>query len=104
MARTRTEYLLYEEILNGKTKNELNAPRRGGKKKKQVVGGAAVGQHVAKLFVNDHSLPDLFRGVVACFKQDGKGSLYSVEYDDGDKEDLDDADYREAHSFIRTTP
>jgi hypothetical protein len=26
--------LLYEKILNGKTKNELNAPRRGDKKKK----------------------------------------------------------------------
>ncbi len=30
--------LLYEEILNGKTKNEVNGPRRGGKKKKQVLG------------------------------------------------------------------
>ncbi len=78
--------LLYEEILNGKTKNELNGPRRGAKKKKQVEWDAAVGQHVAKLFVNDHGLLDLFRGVVACFTQDDKGDLYSIQYDDGDRD------------------
>ncbi len=60
-----------------------------------------MGQHVAKLFVNDHGLPNLFRGVVACFTQDEKGPLYSIQYDDGDKEDLDPEETREAHSFAQ---
>ncbi len=70
--------LLYDEILNGKTKNEVNGPQRGVKRKKQVLGDAAVGQQVAKMFVNEHGLPDLYRGVVASFIEEGKefGGVY----------------------------
>ena len=64
----------------GRTKNEVNGPRRGGKKKKQVVGDAAVGQQVAKMFVNEHGLPDLFRGVVASFSEARNVELYRVVY------------------------
>ena len=39
--------LLYAEILNGKTKNETNGSVKGKKRKKEVVGAAAVGQEVA---------------------------------------------------------
>ena len=87
--------LLYEEILNGKTKNEANGPRKGAKKKKEVVGDAAVGQQVAKLFVNDLGVPDLFRGIT------GTLELYTVVYEDGDTEDLNLAEFREAHTFAK---
>ena len=93
--------LLYEEILNGKTKNEANGPRKGAKKKKEVVGDAAVGQQVAKLFVNDLGLPDLFRGIVASFNVTGTLQLYTVVYEDGDTEDLNLAEFREAHTFAK---
>ena len=91
--------LLYDEILNGKTKNEVNGPRRGVKRKKQVLGDAAVGQQVAKMFVNEHGLPDLYRGVVASFIEEGNAQLYSVVYDDGDTEDLNVTEFGEAHAF-----
>ncbi len=91
--------LLYDEILNGKTKNEVNGPRRGGKKKKQVLGDAAVGQQVAKMFVSEHGLPDLYRGVVAAFAEERNGQLYSVVYDDGDTEDLNAMEFGEANAF-----
>ena len=91
--------LLYDEILNGKTKNEVNGPRRGVKRKKQVLGDSAVGQQVAKMFVNEHGLPDLYRGVVASFIEEANAHLYSVVYDDGDTEDLNATEFGEAHAF-----
>lgn len=95
--------LLYDEILNGKTKNEVNGRRRGStkRKKKQVVGDVAVGQPVAKMFVNEHGLPDLYRGVVAAFTDEGNRQLYSVVYDDADQEDLDAKEFSEAHAFAQ---
>jgi hypothetical protein len=95
--------LLYDEILNGKTKNEVNGRRRGStkRKKKQVVGDVAVGQPVAKMFVNEHGLPDLYRGVVAAFTDEGNRQLYSVVYDDEDQEDLDAKEFSEAHAFAQ---
>jgi hypothetical protein len=68
--------LLKEEILNGKTKNEVNGTRRGVKRKKQVLGDAAVGQQIAKMFVNEHGLPELYRGVVASFTEERNAQLY----------------------------
>jgi len=93
--------LLYEEILNGKTKNEANGPRKGAKKKKEVVGDAAVGQPVAKMFVNDLGLPHLFRGVVASYNVTGTLELYTVVYEDGDTEDFNLSEFREAHAFAK---
>ncbi len=96
--------LLYDEILNGKTKNEANGKRRVVKKKKQFVGDVAVGQHVAKLDVHDdQGLPILLRGVIAAYTQDAKGELYSVLYDDGAQADLNAAEYIEAHAFAQRT-
>jgi hypothetical protein len=93
--------LLYDELLNGKTKNEANGKRRGVKKKKQVVGDVAVGQHVAKLDVQDQGLPVLLRGVIAAYTHDAKGELYSVLYDDGTQADFNAAEYIEAHAFAQ---
>ncbi len=91
--------LLYAEILNGKTKNEATGPRTAVKRKKQVEGEGAVGQEVAKLFENDQGLPVLHRGVVVQFMDDGRSAGYSVAYDDGDGEDLNVSDFREAHKL-----
>ena len=59
--------LLYAEILNGKTKNEANGPRKASKRKKKVAGKGAVGQEVAKVCENEQGLPVLQRGVVIEF-------------------------------------
>ncbi len=93
--------LLYEEILNGKTKNEVNGKGRGGNKKKQVVGDAAVGQPVAKLVINKQGLPDMLRGVIAAYAMGDEGGLYSALYDGGEHEELHAVDFREAHSFAK---
>jgi hypothetical protein len=53
------------------------------------------------MFVNEHGLPDLYRGVVAAFVDDGNGQLYSVVYDDDDQEDLDANEFREANEFAK---
>jgi hypothetical protein len=87
--------------LLGKTKNEINGRRRGSQKKKQVVGDVAVGQPVAKMFVNEHGLPDLYRGVVAAFTDEGNRQLYSVVYDDADQDDLDAKGFREANAIAQ---
>ncbi len=63
------------------------------------MGDAAVGQQVAKLFANDLGLPDLFRGVVASFSATDSLELYAVVYEDGDTEDLNASEFREAHAF-----
>jgi hypothetical protein len=93
--------LLYEEILNGKTKNEVNGKRRVSTKKKQVVGDAAVGQQVAKMIVNDHGLPELFRGVNTLYTEDGSDELYTVSYDEQQTEELGASEYREANKFAQ---
>jgi hypothetical protein len=91
--------LLYAEILNGKTKNEANGPRKASKQKKKVAGEGAVGQEVAKVCENEQGLPVLQRGVVIEFTEDGSGPRYSVAYDDGDGEDLNGRDFMEAHKL-----
>ncbi len=93
--------LLYDEILNSKTKNEANGKRRVVKRKKQVVGDVAVGQHVARLDVHEQGLPVLLRGVIAAYTNDSRGELYSVLYDDGAQVDLNAAEYIEAHAFAQ---
>jgi hypothetical protein len=91
--------LLYAEILNGKTKNEANGPRKASKRKKKVAGEGAVGQEVAKVCENEQGLAVLQRGVVIEFTEDGGGPRYSVAYDDGDGEDLNGRDFMEAHKL-----
>ena len=93
--------LLYEEILNGKTKNEVNRKRRGPIKKKQVLGDAAVGQQVAKMVVNEQGLPELFRGVVTLYQEEGNGELYTVSYNDIQSEELNASAYKEANKFAQ---
>jgi hypothetical protein len=87
--------LLYAEILNGRTKNEANGPRKASKRKKKVVGEGAVGQEVAKVCENEQGLPVLQRGDVIAFTEDGGAPRYSVAYDDGDGDDLNGNDFLE---------
>jgi hypothetical protein len=53
------------------------------------------------MFVNEHGLPDLYRGVVAAFTDEGTRQLCSVVYDDADQEDLDANEFCEAHVFAQ---
>jgi hypothetical protein len=93
--------LLYEEILNGKTKNDVNGKRRVSTKKKHLVGDAAVGQQVAKMLVNDQGLPELLRGVVTLYTEEGNGEFYTVSYDEQHTEELCASQYREANKFAQ---
>jgi hypothetical protein len=79
---------MHEKVLNGRTKNEANGPRKASKRKMKVAGEGAVGQEVAKVCENEQGLPVLQRGVVIEFTEDGGDPRYSVAYDDGDGEDL----------------
>ena len=92
--------LLYAEILNGKTKNETNGSVKGKKRKKEVVGAAAVGQEVAKMSVSSHGLSYIRRGAVVHYHDDGgKRERYAVEYEHGELEEMDLCEFREAHKL-----
>ncbi len=88
--------LLYSEILNGKTKNEVNRSRNS-KGYMPPLGLAAVGEHVAKEFQNAKGRLHLFGGTVTSYVDDAGTGLYSIKYEDGDVEDQECDEYAEAH-------
>jgi hypothetical protein len=53
--------VLYSEILNGKTKTQVNSTKRRGSAKKPS-GTASIGQKVAKLFRGDDGLDQIHMG------------------------------------------
>jgi hypothetical protein len=91
--------LLYQEILNGKTKNEVNGKPAASKRKKKAVDEGAVGQEIAKLFENVQGFPELHRGVVTNFVENGRTALYSVSFDQGIVEHMNLKEFREAHKL-----
>ena len=90
--------LLYNEILNGKTKNEVNVTRHS-KVYVPPLGVAAVGERVGKEFQNDDGEVELFMGTVTAFVPDSGTGLYNIRYEDGDSEDMDCEQYGEAHEL-----
>jgi hypothetical protein len=91
--------LLYTELLNGKTKNEVNATRHSKVYLPQL-GVAAIGERVGKDFdYDDGEEVELFMGTVTAFMPDDGTSLYAIRYEDGDTEDMDCEQYGEAHQF-----
>lgn len=88
--------LLYSEILNGKTKHEVNRSRNS-KGYLPPLGLAAVGEHVAKEFQNAKGQVQLFVGTVTGYVDDAGTGLYSIKYEDGDVEDQECDEYAEAH-------
>ena len=91
--------LLYQEVLNGKTKNEVNGKPVASKRKKKAVDEGAVGQEIAKLFENAQGLPELHRGVVTNFVENGRSAFYTVSFDQGTVEQMDRKEFREAHKL-----
>jgi hypothetical protein len=91
--------LLYQEVLNGKTKNEVNGKPVASKRKKKAVDEGAVGQEIAKLFENAQGLPELHRGVVTNFVENGRTAFYTVSFDQGTVEQMDRKEFREAHKL-----
>ena len=65
------------------------------------MGDAAVGQQVGKMVVNEQGLPELFRGVVTLYQEEGNGELYTVSYDDIQSEELNALEYKEANKFAQ---
>ena len=91
--------LLYQEVLNEKTKNEVNGKPVASKRKKKAVDEGAVGQEIAKLFENVQGLPELHRGVVTNFVENGRTAFYTVSFDQGTVEQMDRKEFREAHKL-----
>ena len=80
--------LLYAEVLNGKTKHEVNNSR-SSYVYIPPLGLLGVGERIAKEFINDKGELQIFAGSVRSYKiEDGTG-LYAVKFDDGDEEDFD---------------
>ena len=90
--------VLYSEILNGKTKTQVNSTKRRVSAKKPS-GTASIGQKVAKLFRGDDGLDQIHIGEVVYFTNNAKNGYYSVLYEDGDREDMDFHEYSEARSL-----
>jgi hypothetical protein len=90
--------VMYGEILNGKTKNEVNGTKRRFVKKVPL-GVAAEGQQVAKCFRSVDGLEEVFKGVITGFRQEKNGGLYTVLYVDGDREDFNYEEYVEARNL-----
>ena len=88
--------LLYNEILNGKTKHEVNRPRNS-KMYLPPLGVLAVGERIAKEFTNEKGELQIYVGTVTSYTDEDGTGLYSVKYDDGDVEDCDCDDYAVAH-------
>jgi hypothetical protein len=91
--------MLYQEILNGKTKNEVNGKPTAAKRKKKAIDEAAVGQEVAKLFTSAQGAPELQRGLVTKFIENGKNALHTITYDNGNVEDMNTKDFKDAHKL-----
>jgi hypothetical protein len=90
--------LLYVEILNGKTKNEVNATRPS-KIYLPPLGVSAVGERIGKEFENDDGEVEFFMGTVRAFLPDAGTGLYAISYEDGDQEEMDCEQYGEAHEL-----
>jgi hypothetical protein len=96
--------LPYTEVLNGKTKKEVNFGRR--LKHYYIppaLGQAAVGSAVAKEeFQTDDGAIHVYVGCVQAYSKDVDGGLYSIRYEDGDTEDMDCEEYCEGHELVAT--
>ena len=83
--------LLYAEVLNGKTKHEVNNSR-SCKVYIPPLGLLGVGERIAKEFIDVKGELQIFAGSVMSFKLQDGAVLYAVKYDDGDEEELDSDD------------
>ena len=95
--------LLYTEVLNGKTKKEVNVGRRSKQYIPPALGLGAVGSAVAKEFQADDGAIHVYAGCVQGYRKDADGGLYSIRYEDGDTEDLDCEEFCAAHELAATT-
>ncbi len=91
--------MLYKELLNGKTKGEVQTARRSKTYLPPVFGVSALGVSVSKEFQIDESTTSVYHGTVLSFDNDADGGLYKILYEDGDTEDLDCEEYCVAHEF-----
>jgi hypothetical protein len=90
--------VLYGEIFNGKTKNEVNGVKRRAVPKVPL-GASVEGVHVAKTFVVSMGQQEVFKGEVIRYRQEKDVGLYTVVYVDGDREDMNYEEYRDARSL-----
>ncbi len=91
--------LLYTELLNGKTKKDVNVGRLPKQYLPPSLGLKAVGAAVAKIFEYPDGATEVFYGCVRSFTVDDDGGLYSIRYDDGDTEDMDCDEFCAGHEL-----
>jgi hypothetical protein len=94
--------LLYTELLNEKTKKEVNVGRQTKQYLPPFLGLKAVGAAVAKLFQFPDGATQVVHGCVRSFTVDDDGGLYSIRYDDGDTEDMDCEEFCAGHELATT--
>ena len=61
----------------------------------QKFGARAIGESVAR----DFGVDGVFTGTITAFRREGGMHLYTVEYSDGDVEDLDIEEYIHAYEL-----
>ncbi len=61
----------------------------------QKFGVLAIGETVCRVF-DEHGT---FYGVITAYRKEGENELYTVEYSDGDSEDLDKEEYNFAYAL-----
>jgi hypothetical protein len=61
----------------------------------QKFGVLAIGESVCRVF-DEHGI---FYGVITAYRKEGKNESYTVEYSDGDSEDLDTEEYNFAYAL-----
>ena len=82
-------------ITNTSTSENDNYATSMGIDLAQKLGVLAIGATVCRMF-DEHGI---FYGVIKAYRKEGKQELYTVEYTDGDAEDLDQKEYNYAYAL-----
>ncbi len=62
---------------------------------------AAVGAHVAKYFRLRGKGDQLFRGSVYAFSDNSDGGMYTIHYEDGDRECMDSREFQKSYNLFK---
>ncbi len=62
-----------------------------------LMGKTSIGAHVAKYFNVQGSGNTLFLGSVLAFRDDNNGGMYTIHYEDGDREYMDTREFTTAY-------
>jgi hypothetical protein len=66
-----------------------------------LMGKASIGAHVAKYFNVQGTENTLFLGSVLAFRDDNNGGMYTIHYEDGDREYMDPREFTIAYHLAK---